>query len=149
MQATARQADALRGELARAVDADSAAFEAVLAAYRLDRDDPARTEAIQAATLHAAEVPLETMRLSVEALRHLKTVAEQGNANAAVDAAAGAHMAQAAIEAAGLNVQVNLLSLKDQPRANELREQMASLQAQGRALVAEVLALARERAGLS
>ncbi len=149
MQATAREADTLRSELARAVDADSAAFEAVLAAHRLDRDDPARAEAIQAATLHAAEVPLETMRLSVEALRHLKTVAGQGNVNAAVDAAAGAHMAQAAIEAAGLNVQVNLSGLEDQPKASELREQMAALQAQGRALVAEVLALARERAGLN
>lgn len=149
MQATAAEADGLRSDLAQNIDKDSAAFASVMDAYRLDKADPARPAAIQAAMLHAAEVPLDTARLTVEALKRLKVVVEQGNVNAAIDAAAGAHMAQAAIGAAALNVRINLQSLEDEATTNAIREELASLQAQGDALVAEILALAGERTGLN
>ncbi len=149
MQAAAAEADGLRSDLARNIDADSVAFAGVMDAYRLDKGDASRPAAIETAMLHAAEVPLDTVRLTVEALRQLRVVAEQGNVNAAIDAAAGTHMAQAAVEAAALNVLVNLQSLEDGARNNAIREELASLQAQAHALVAEILALVRERTGLS
>jgi glutamate formiminotransferase/formiminotetrahydrofolate cyclodeaminase len=147
MQEAARQSDDVRAALTQAIDADAAAFQAVMEAYRTERDDPARPEAIRQATQHAAEVPLETARLALQALHQLKVVAGQGNINAASDAAAGAHMARAAIEAAELNVRINLAGLADET-ADSLRKQMEAIRSEGLALADEVVSMAIQRAGL-
>jgi glutamate formiminotransferase/formiminotetrahydrofolate cyclodeaminase len=149
MQEVARIADDLRAQLAQAIADDSAAFEAVMDAYRLPKTDLARDEAIQAALHHAAEVPLETARLAVQALEQLQIVAAQGNINAATDAAAGAHLAQAALESAVLNVLVNLQDLSDETAIHEFNEQAAVLRDAGRALASGVIATAAERIGLA
>lgn len=149
MRTAIEQADALRAALTQAISADSAAFKQVMEAYRLDKDDPSRAGAIQSALKRAAEVPLHTAHLAVQALEQLKVVAEHGNVNAATDAASGAHMALAAIEAAALNVLVNVRGLEDQAVAQTLRQEIAALRERGRALAAEVLEAAMERAGLS
>ncbi|HEX8967765.1 MAG TPA: cyclodeaminase/cyclohydrolase family protein, partial [Chloroflexota bacterium] len=61
-----RAADLVQ-RLSRLGDADAEAFERVTAAYRLPRADDeqkaARSDAIQAALLVAADVPLETARI--------------------------------------------------------------------------------------
>ena len=63
MESVLEQAEALRGDLTVAVDKDAAAYQALMAAYRLPKETPAeielRAQAIQAATLAAAQVPLE------------------------------------------------------------------------------------------
>jgi glutamate formiminotransferase/formiminotetrahydrofolate cyclodeaminase len=148
MSQAASDTDHLRAALSRNIDADAAAFKEVMAAYRLEREDPARPGAIQAAMIHAAEVPLETMRSSVAVLEQLKVVAEHGNVNAATDAAAGVHMALAAVESAALNVLVNLKDVQDQERAAALRNEVASLRDQARSLAAVVIEQVEVRAGI-
>jgi formiminotetrahydrofolate cyclodeaminase len=134
--------------LTQAIADDSKAFEAVMDAYRLPDSDSARDEAIQRALYHAAEVPLNTARLAVEALEQLQIVASQGNINAATDAAAGAHLAQAALEAAVLNVLVNLQDLSDEAAIQAFSEQVAVLRDAGRALSSGVVTTATDRIGL-
>lgn len=141
--------DKLRGVLAGLVDEDAAAFDAVMDAYRLDKEDPNRASAIQEATLHAAEVPLRVARHAVEALEQLAVAAAQGNLNAASDAAAGAHLALAAVEAAALNVLINAKELDDEEIAAELRDAIGALKEKARAYMADVLALVSDRAGIS
>jgi len=148
MKAVASETDVLRGELANLVDADAAAYGEVIEAFRIDRNDPARADAIEEATIHAAEVPLETARRVIDALGQLKIAARYGNINAASDAAAGAHMARAALEAAALNVLINVGSLRDEAVANRLRDDIAALREQGRNLADEVLSIVEERMGL-
>jgi glutamate formiminotransferase/formiminotetrahydrofolate cyclodeaminase len=148
MRTLAEQADALRMRLAQLVDADSAAFVEVLAAYRIQKDDPARARAIERATLHAAQVPLETAESSVEALELLQQAAAEGNVNAASDAAAGVHLAQAALEAAALNVLINAGDLQDKDAADELSDEVAELREKGRALAADILQTVEKRTGL-
>jgi len=148
MKAVASETDVLRGELANLVDADAAAYGEVIEAFRIDRNDPARADAIEEATIHAAEVPLETARRVIDALGQLKIAARYGNINAASDAAAGAHMARAALEAAALNVLINVGSLRDEAVANRLRDDIAALREQGRNLADEVLSIVEERTGL-
>lgn len=149
MQEVVKVADRLRASLAQAINDDSAAFEAVMDAYRLPKTDPSRPDAIQASLHHAAEVPLNTARLSLQGLEQLKIVAEQGNVSAATDAAAGAHMALAAIEAAALNVLVNLQNLTDEDAIATLRDDVTDMREVARTLVAEILSLVNERAGLA
>ncbi len=148
MQNIARTADDLRLALMRGISDDSVAFEGVLSAYRMDKDDPTRTAAIQAATQRAAEVPLEVARLSVQTLDQLKTLALQGNINAVSDAGSGAHMALAAVEAAALNVLVNARSLEDQVVAAGLRDEIMILREQARTLASEIHRIVEERSGL-
>lgn len=148
MRALAERADALRMRLAGLVDADSAAFVEVLAAYRIEKSDPARAKAVEAATMHAAQVPLDTAEAAVEALGLLQQAAGEGNANAASDAAAGAHLALAALEAAVLNVLINVDALKDEAAAGELADKANDLRDRGRALAADILKTVEERTGL-
>lgn len=149
MQDAARTADQLRGQLTNAIREDSEAFEGVLVAYRIGKDDPKRGEAIQNAMRHAADVPMRTAQLAVQALQPLRVVAENGNLNAASDAAAGAHMALAALEAAALNVLINVQSIEDASISGALKTEITGLREQGRAQVREILELVESRAGLA
>ena len=100
-----------------AIDEDSAAFTEVMDAFKLPKDTPeeqaARNQAVQIATQHATDVPLRTAQLCLQALDLVHFVAANGNINAMSDAASGAFMARAAIDAAGMNVRINAASLDD------------------------------------
>jgi glutamate formiminotransferase/formiminotetrahydrofolate cyclodeaminase len=149
MQEVAHLADELRDQLTEAITEDSQAFEQVLSAYRLGKEDPKRPPAVQAAMKRAAEVPMRTAELTVQALEQLKVVAEHGNVNAASDAAAGAHMALAALEAAALNVLVNLQSIENAEIVSQFRSQITTLRDQGRATIKEIQGIVENRAGLA
>jgi methenyltetrahydrofolate cyclohydrolase len=107
----------LRERLAALVDTDSDAYAAVAASFKLPKDTDAqkatRKNAIQVATRHAAEVPLETMRACRDAVRHSVIVARNGNRNAASDIGVALELLMAAVKGAGLNVEINLSGLSD------------------------------------
>ena len=109
------EAEVLRKKLTNAVEEDAAAFDRVMSAFRLPKDNEeqiaARTETIRKATLQAAAVPLETARLSVRVMELACQAAQIGNPNAITDAGAGAALAQAALTGAGYNVRINVLDL--------------------------------------
>ena len=146
------QADSLRAKLTAAIEADSAAFDAVMAAMKLPRgtgeEKAARQAAIQAATLHAAQVPLETARLSLQALELALVVVQSGNVNSMTDAAVAGLMARAAVEGAGLNVRVNAASLADQSQARALLDEVNSLRSRAAQLADQVAATAERRGKL-
>jgi len=149
MNAVAAAAADLRARLMAAIDADIVAFEAVMAAYRVDKDDPARPAAIQAAMIGAADVPLDVARMAVEAMQLAEQVARLGNHTAASDAAVATLMGIAAVEGAGLNVRVNAASFEDRTLAARYTDDCAALLAQARALRDNAIATAEERAGIA
>lgn len=116
--ATARQAlmpiGALLSQLA---DADTAAFNDVMAAYRLpkatDEEKLARTAAIQTALQGATIVPLRTLRACADAMGHAVVVAEHGNRSASSDAGVAIGLLEAAAAGADANVRINLASIRD------------------------------------
>jgi len=117
-------------------------------AYRLPKDDPGREAAIQAALIGAADVPLGVAEAALEAMKLAGSAATQGNLNAITDAMAGVHMALAAVEIAALNVRINATSLTDPERAAHYAGRAAAVVDEARALSADLLARAAERAGL-
>lgn len=136
MQETAARARALRIEASGLSAEDAAAFDAVSAAYALPRgtseEKAARSARIQEALHGATEVPLRTARAGVAVLDLAAAIAGKANPNVVSDVGAGALSARAGAEAAALNVEINLASLKDaayvaQQRAaiNELRARAA------------------------
>ena len=117
--AAARSAlEPVTSRLIELADADTRAFNDVMAAYRLpkatDEEKAGRTRAIQAALRGATEIPLETLRACAEALRHARPIADYGNQAAASDAGVAIGLLRAAAEGAAANVRINLTGLKDE-----------------------------------
>jgi glutamate formiminotransferase/formiminotetrahydrofolate cyclodeaminase len=129
----------LQTRLLRLAEQDTAAFEGVMAAYRLpkgtEEERQARQAAIQEALREAIRVPLETARASVETLRLARQAAEHGNVNARSDAITGAYLAHAAVRSAAQNVRVNADALQDEAEAEEYRAQIAELEREAERLV--------------
>jgi glutamate formiminotransferase/formiminotetrahydrofolate cyclodeaminase len=139
---------ALKDELLYCVNEDTAAFNQVMAAFRLPKTTPTeaetRTAAIQAATRYAAEVPLRIMRTALRVLPVLQAVAETGNPQAITDAGVGAWCVLTALQGAALNVRINLASLQDADYVSHLTAEVSSLLDQGtqahQAVMAQVMA---------
>jgi formiminotetrahydrofolate cyclodeaminase len=84
------------------------AYEPVLEALRLPRDDPERAERVAAAETEASKSPLEITRVAADLARLAEELATSGNPNLTGDATAGALLAEAAAQAASRLVAINL-----------------------------------------
>ena len=128
-------AGGIRAQLAEAIDADTAAYDAVVGAYKLpkstDAEKSARSEAIQRALRGATDVPLRVMRLSAEGLAAAKIVAAHANPSASSDVGVATALLRAGLEGARLNVEVNLGSIKDDAYKRAVSEEVARLIAAG------------------
>jgi len=122
METVIARADRLSGQLIELMDADTDAYNQVVAAFKLpketDRDKAARSQAIQTATRHAAEVPLNTLRAAAEIVDLIEPVIAQGNSNCITDAGTAVQLLQTASLAAAYNVRINIGSLKDKAFAD-------------------------------
>ena len=98
--------------LRRLVDEDSAAYDAVVGAYRrpkaTDEEKAARKRAVDAAMAAATEVPLRTAEACLVALGAAATAAADGNPNALSDARTAAALAWAGLTGAAENVRINV-----------------------------------------
>ena len=142
------EAEAIRSELVAAIEEDAASFEAILAVVRnKEMGEADKAAALEAATVHAGEVPLRVARRSRDAARLAQTIAAIGNVNAATDAAVGTIMARAAVQAAGLNVKINGHGLKDRALADAWAAEVDALVAEVEQLVHAAVAAAGERGG--
>ncbi|MEM6724541.1 MAG: cyclodeaminase/cyclohydrolase family protein, partial [Bacteroidota bacterium] len=113
----AEQAQQLKDQLLNLVDEDTNAFNRVMDALRLPKGTEAektkRSQAIQAATKYAIEVPLQVMKVASDCFPLLHEMAQNGNPNSVSDAGVGALCTRAAIHGAFLNVQINVGDYKD------------------------------------
>jgi glutamate formiminotransferase len=100
-------------ELKQAMDRDAQSYEGVLAAYRLPKESPGREEAIQQALRGAAEVPLGVAERAAEVGALLARLSPLSSPQMASDLKVGALLAEAAIEGARANVEINLESISD------------------------------------
>ncbi len=141
-------ADSLREQLTSAIAEDAAAFDEVMAVYRAkEMPEEARAVAIEEATIGAGEVPLRVARLSHDAARLAQTIAQIGNVNAVTDAAAGALLANTAVQIAAMNVRINAVNLKNQDLAAQWQTELETLTVETAAIAAAVMTTAQERGG--
>ncbi len=107
----------IKDQLLHLVDEDTAAFNGIMAAFKLpqstDAEKQARNGAIETATKYAIEVPFRVMMVSLVSMHLLRTMAENGNPNSVSDVGVGALCARAAVLGAYLNVQINAAALTD------------------------------------
>jgi formiminotetrahydrofolate cyclodeaminase len=129
LRAALAQAETLRGQLAALAEADTGAFNRVMAAYRLPKDSDeqraARQAAIQAALKQATQVPLETAIACAAVLRLAGRIIAHINPNALSDAGTAAVLAEAGLRGAQFNAAVNLAGIQDVEFVQEARRVLA------------------------
>jgi glutamate formiminotransferase / formiminotetrahydrofolate cyclodeaminase len=132
-------------ELIHLIDADTDAFNGIMAAIRLpkgtDDEMAVRAAAMEAATCGAIEVPLRVMQVSLDSMETIKVMAELGNPASASDAGVGALCARSAVMGAGLNVRINVKDLASAETRARYVEEALAIQAKAEAMEKEILAL--------
>jgi glutamate formiminotransferase/formiminotetrahydrofolate cyclodeaminase len=132
----AEKAQAIKDELVQAVDADTEAFNEVLAGMRMAKDTAEqvtlRSNVIRAGYKSAAEVPLKTAELCKQVLGLCQAAANIGNAAVMSDAGVGALMALAGVQGAVHNVRINLPHTKDEVFIARMQAQLGELVSESR-----------------
>jgi glutamate formiminotransferase/formiminotetrahydrofolate cyclodeaminase len=142
----------LQKMMQEAVDKDAAVFEAYMKARRLPRDTEEqksdRIKAIQAASINAAEVPLQVAQQALQILRLAVKAAELGNVNAISDAGTAAALAKSAIKGAGLNVRINLLGMEKEKEPARMLNALRLIERQAINLDETLQQTLKDRGGL-
>ncbi len=145
----ADRGQALLSELLHLVDEDTAAFNRIMDVFAMpkstDEEKAARSEALQAATLYATQVPLRTMKAAVQVFDLVQAMAAEGNPNSVSDAGVGALAARSAVLGACLNVKINAAGLKDRAAADALVAEAEALAAEADRREREVLAVVESK----
>jgi formiminotetrahydrofolate cyclodeaminase len=128
----------VRDDLLRLMDEDTKAYAAVSAAYAMPKETPeqaaARTAMIQKALLVAMDAPLRVIRACRSALEPIARLADIGNPNLISDVGVATILAEAALRAAKLNVEINLRSLEDKALSSATRGEIERAADEARAI---------------
>ncbi len=145
----ADKGQAMMNRLLWLVDEDTEAFNKIMAVFAMpkstDEEKAARAAAMQAATLYATQVPLETIKATMETFPLIRAMAEEGNPNSVSDAGVGALAARAAVLGACLNVKINAGGLKDREVADRLVGEANALATEACKLEAEILEIVNSK----
>jgi formiminotetrahydrofolate cyclodeaminase len=118
-------------ELSEAIDRDAAAYDAVMAAFKLPQgnteETKARDSAIQTATRGAAEVPLQVAERTVALFERLGQLSSIAAASMKSDLEVARLMAAAGAKGALANVEINLDGITDAGYVTSMRQQIAAL----------------------
>jgi glutamate formiminotransferase / formiminotetrahydrofolate cyclodeaminase len=141
-----------KDRLLQLVDADTHAFNRIMAAFGLpkgtDAEKAQRKQAIQDATRHAIEVPLAVMEAAHGSMELIKAMAETGNPNSVSDAGVGALCARSAVMGAFMNVRINAAGYDDKAYVAETVAKGKAIEDATVALEAEILKVVNEKIGL-
>jgi len=139
-QALARLAD-LRGRLLDMAHEDMAAYEAIMAAYKLpkatDADKAARAEAVRRATKASLGLVARVLDAAGDVVAVSRRLADIANPNLLSDVGVAAELALGAVHAARINAEVNLAGYSDAADAQAIRRSIAGTVAEAERLAAE------------
>jgi formiminotetrahydrofolate cyclodeaminase len=145
IQELLKQSEELREDLTKLIDKDTEAFNEVMKALKMPKETEEQKEhrrhTLQTAFKYAAEVPLETARKCTQILDITRRIAEKGNKNSISDAGVAALMAQTGIQAATLNVRINLRSIKDTKYVQQVTSELHQLLQNAMEKSAEILGI--------
>jgi glutamate formiminotransferase / formiminotetrahydrofolate cyclodeaminase len=148
----AAQGQRRKDALLALVDADTAAFNQIMACFGMpnksDAEKAARKAAIQAATKGAIETPLRVMEEALASMDVIEAMARDGQPSSVTDAGVGAACARTAVLGAALNVQVNVGDLEDADFKADALARAAQMLAEAERREGEILAVVRQKLGM-
>ena len=127
IKALMAEAQSVREEFLRLIDADAEAFAPLAKAYGIPKDDPDRDRIMEDALRVGCSVPMDILRTCGRALDIIAVFAAKGSRLAVSDAGCGAVAVKAAMQAASLNVFINTKSMKDREYALALEREADAL----------------------
>jgi formiminotetrahydrofolate cyclodeaminase len=143
METLKRESNELLDRLLNLLELDKNAFLIFMDAYKLSKDTEKEKELrdaeIQKGAKGAAEVPMEIAKGSYKVMELAKIAAQKGNSNAITDAGVAALLGEAMIQAAILNVKINLLTIKDNGFVVKMSESCRELEQKSSILKKEIL----------
>jgi glutamate formiminotransferase/formiminotetrahydrofolate cyclodeaminase len=141
-----------KDELIKLVDADTKAFNQIMAAMGLpkstDDEKAVRSKAIQDATKFAIEIPFKVMEASYASMKVIKAMAETGNPNSVSDAGVGALCARTAVMGAFMNVRINAGGYDDKKFVDNMLNRGREIENKTIALETEVLDIVNKKIGV-
>ncbi len=117
----------LREELTAAIDADARSYDLVMKAYKSAKESSDSDALISAALKQATSIPLGVAERVVEVTKIASNLKPITNPNMRSDLATARALANAALEGALANVEINLDSLKDDVFVTATRNRAAAL----------------------
>ncbi|MBW1729500.1 MAG: cyclodeaminase/cyclohydrolase family protein [Deltaproteobacteria bacterium] len=131
MESVHKKAHELTLRLTTLADKDRDAYNQVMSAYRLPKEDEGqkdlRHKAIQGALKQAASVPMETLKAVSEMTGLVKALLERGNPNCLTDAGVAALLINSAAKGAAYNVRINLPGISDKAFSARMAEEADNL----------------------
>lgn len=141
----------LRWRMSAMVAEDAAAFDSLMAAYKLpkatDDEKARRSAAIQAGLKAATLAPLACARAAAEGVRLAAQSVEHGNANVISDVGVGVLASMAALRSAVLNVNINAPQIQDKVFTDQVLTELDTLLAECGPLAEAVHARVKARMG--
>jgi formiminotetrahydrofolate cyclodeaminase len=102
---------------------DAAAFQQVIAAYRIPKENSLdRGTAIRTALQQATLIPIQLARGIIELAPGIQFLAKNGNRNVLSDVGVASSAAETALASAHINVLVNLMAMRDQQFVAEMHQ---------------------------
>jgi len=145
----AEEAQDMKDRFLYLIDEDTRSFNRLMAAMKMpkktEEEKEARQEAIDAATMDAARVPLRVAELAAEAFDLARVVAQRGNVNSVSDAGVAALSLRAAVHGACLNVEINLSGLPDSEEKASMLERVSELRSVSDRAEQEILTTVKEK----
>ena len=151
MRAILQESERVRRRLTAMVAEDIAAFNGILAGYKMpktsDEEKAARAAAIQAGLRRATEVPLDCARVCAEVIALSRRASEHGYLNVISDGGVGVLAGFTGLRSAALNVYINAPALKDRAFAERATAELEKLVAHCAAESEAVYQIVRDKLG--
>ena len=118
-------------ELEKLALADAQAYQQVVLAFKLPKNDEAekaaRQKAVEAALKGAAEVPLKTAKTALALLLKAQSLTEMVKKSCATDLGVAISLLKSSLLGGLMNVEINLLAIKDEEFNREMRNQIQKI----------------------
>lgn len=151
LQEALQELATLRSVFLSLADKDEEVFLPLSRAYGLpkksEEEKKLRDAYMEQALTDATEVPLQVMDYACQALRVLRRTVELVSPLSVSDTGVGASFLRTAVRGAGMNVLINLKSMKDELRKARYRERYERMLSRGEELYEEITKRTEERIG--
>ncbi|WP_461612336.1 cyclodeaminase/cyclohydrolase family protein [Clostridium sp. Marseille-QA1073] len=146
---TLKACEELKFKFLDLMNEDTKVFLELMETFKMPKDTEeekkVRSEKIQLGYKKSLEVPLSTAKAAFELYKYILIAAQYGNKNAVSDAGVAALMTQSAIEAAILNVKINMSSIKDEEYKNGIEKDIENISSEGIRLREEILKIVNSK----
>lgn len=141
----AEKGQAYQQKLLNLVDEDTNAFNKIIDGFRMPKDSDeekkARSEAIEAATKYATEIPFQVMETAYASMEVMEAMLKDGLQTSLSDAGVGVLCARAAVVGAYFNVRINAKDIKDKDFSEKILKKARKVYDDTLKVEAETIAL--------